>query len=235
MMEKHILLASNSPRRRELLAWLGWPFTARAMNVDESQRPAEPALAYVSRLAAEKAQAALPLIAAGELPPGCTVVAADTIVVDPLAAVGSPESILGKPAGPDEARAMLRSLRGRVHIVCTALAVIPAGQQDVRGDVCTSRVPMRTYNDAEMEAYIASGDPLDKAGAYAIQNGQFRPVSAEFAGCFASVTGLPLCHLARTLRGMGWATDADIPAACRQKLGYDCPIHAAVQRGEKVG
>jgi hypothetical protein len=93
---------------------------------------------------------------------------------------------------------------------------------------------MRAYRADEIEAYVATGDPLDKAGAYAIQHAGFHPVEG-FGGCFASVMGLPLCHLARTARRMGLAPLPGLPAACQAALAYDCPVTQAVLRGENIG
>jgi predicted house-cleaning NTP pyrophosphatase (Maf/HAM1 superfamily) len=93
---------------------------------------------------------------------------------------------------------------------------------------------MRDYRDDEIEAYVATGDPLDKAGAYAIQNAGFHPVEA-MRGCYASVMGLPLCHLARSLHKLDIAPRTDIAAECQSALGYACPISSAVLRGEMVG
>ncbi len=91
---------------------------------------------------------------------------------------------------------------------------------------------MREYGDIEMLAYIESGDPMDKAGAYAIQHPGFCPVD-DLQGCYANVVGLPLCHLARTLQKFGIDLAADVPAACQSTLGYDCPIYEAVLQ-EKI-
>jgi predicted house-cleaning NTP pyrophosphatase (Maf/HAM1 superfamily) len=93
---------------------------------------------------------------------------------------------------------------------------------------------MRAYREDEIEAYVATGDPLDKAGGYAIQNGGFHPVE-RMQGCYASVMGLPLCHLTRSLRSLDIAPRNDIAAECQNALGYACPISSAVLRGEMVG
>ncbi len=90
---------------------------------------------------------------------------------------------------------------------------------------------MRAYSDDEMQAYIATGDPLDKAGAYAIQHPGFKPVT-ELQGCFANVMGLPLCHVARTLEKLGIHTDENIPQLCQEELQYNCSFFRLVQRGE---
>jgi MAF protein len=142
--------------------------------------------------------------------------------------------LLGKPESPEQAGAMLRQLRGRTHHVYTAIAVLESGGGNSAADRCCSDVPMRAYSDAEIAAYIATGDPLDKAGAYAIQHAGFHPVE-QFAGCFASVMGLPLCHLARTLRKLGYSPPVDVSAACQASLKYDCPVSAGILRGEDLG
>jgi len=218
-MEKFkFLLASNSPRRREMLGWLGWEFTVRPADIDETPLPGEAPEPYVLRLAGSKALAALSYAQEDQ-----TVLAADTIVADG-------DTLLGKPASAEEATGMLRQLRGRSHRVCTAIALIfPENRNRVQRSICVSQVPMRLYSDAEIAAYVASGDPLDKAGAYAIQHSEFHPVE-NFNGCFASVMGLPMCHLLRVTGQV-----AAIEAICKSKLGYDCPISAAVLRGEALG
>ena len=209
-----ILLASNSPRRKQLLALAGWPYRIQPADVDETPLPGEPAEAYVLRLAESKARAA-----AGSAEDGL-VLAADTTVVDAGA-------ILGKPNDADQARAMLWQLRGHTHQVLTALAVLQSHTDRLLTDVCATDVPMRAYTEAEIEAYVASGDPLDKAGAYAIQHAGFHPVES-LAGCYANVVGLPLCHLVRTLRKLGLLPRADLPQACQAALGYQCPIYEQI-------
>ena len=187
-----------------MLAWTGWDFRVIPANLDERQLPGESPDRYVLRLAESKARAVLPLAANGEI-----VLAADTIVVDG-------EELLGKPAGPVEAMRMLRQLRGRNHQVYTALAVANPATAEILQDLCVSQVPMRAYEDTEIETYVYSGDPLDKAGGYAIQNQAFHPV-IDFRGCFASVMGLPLCHLTRTLGKMGLTAGVDIPCSLPNK------------------
>jgi len=221
-MNFSLVLASSSPRRRELLALTGWNFEVRPADIDESPRPGEPPADYVLRLAMGKAQAAA--VQAG---PGQVVLAADTTVADGL-------TLLGKPADRLEAFAMLERLRGRVHQVYTALAIHSPDSGDLFTDLCASQVPMRLYTTAEIETYIATGDPLDKAGAYAIQHPGFHPVEG-FGGCFASVMGLPLCHLTRTLKKMGITPPVDVPVACQRHLGYACPVFQSVLNGQNVG
>jgi len=224
-----LVLASNSPRRRQLLSLGGWEFNVCAAEVDETPLPSEEPPAYVCRLAESKARAA----AAANY--GDLILAADTTVVDELAPPGS--KILGKPSDEADARRMLRSLRGRVHQVYTALALYRPEDGSLLTDLCCTDVPMRDYSDAEIETYIASGDPLDKAGAYAIQHAGFHPVE-DLQGCFANVMGLPLCHLLRLLRKLNIQPQtqpkADLPQACQAELGYDCPVFGAILRGEPV-
>ncbi len=128
----------------------------------------------------------------------------------------------------------LRQLRGRTHQVYTGIAVMSMSGGNLGTDLCVTDVPMRAYGDEEMDAYVATGDPLDKAGAYAIQHPKFHPVE-KLTGCYASVMGLPLCHLTRTLRPLDITPRTDIPAECQSSLNYTCPISAAVLRGEQVG
>ncbi len=218
----NFLLASNSPRRRELMSLGDWTFHVSVTNVDESQRTGEAPGDYVLRLAEDKARAAGRDAAAGQL-----VVAADTTVVDG-------DRLLGKPADAAEAVAMLRQLRGHRHQVYTGLAVLDPSSGRLLQDLCVTDVPMRDYSEEEIARYVESGDPFDKAGAYAIQHDEFHPV-AGLAGCFASVMGLPLCHLLRLLEQLGVPLDPNVPARCQKFLNYPCPVSVAILRGERVG
>lgn len=222
MAVSKLWLASNSPRRRELLALTGLEFVIRPTRLDETPLGGESPSTYVRRLAEEKSRAA-----GQSASPGVLVLGADTTVADG-------DDILGKPEGADEAREMLRRLRNKIHRVFTAVSLYDPGSGAQVSEVCATQVPMRDYTDEEIEAYVASGDPLDKAGAYAIQHAQFKPVPA-LSGCYASVMGLPLCHLARALRVFNVEPQGDLPAACQRALHYDCPIYQAVQRGEQIG
>jgi septum formation protein len=210
-----LILASNSPRRRELLSLGGWVFHLEVADINEDVRPGEEPAAYVERLAREKARAVLP-----RSKPGQVILGADTTVV-------LDDEILGKPADAAEARTMLTRLRGREHQVYTGVAVLRASDQSLLSEVCLTDVPMRAYTDAEMDAYIASGDPLDKAGAYGIQNPDFQPV-VDMRGCYASVMGLPLCHLTVLLGQLDIRPQADIPKNCQAALNYDCPVFRAI-------
>lgn len=216
-----IILASQSPRRLELLRLLGWDFEVKPAQTDESLLPGEAPDAYVLRLAQAKARAVLPLA-----PGDAYLIGADTSVVDQ-------DEVLGKPATPDEAVQMLRKLRSRAHQVYSAVAVLRAADGKMLTDLCMTEVPMRNYSEAEIQAYVASGDPMDKAGAYGIQNADFRPVD-HLTGCFASVMGLPLCHLTRTLRRLGIPPSTEVPALCQEMIQYDCPVFEDVLRSENI-
>lgn len=199
-----------------------WIVSSCVPEVDESRLAGEAPADYVLRLAQAKAA-----VAAGDAADGTLVVAADTAVVDG-------ESVLGKPVDAAEAVRMLRRLRGRVHQVYTGIAVLKAGTDRAQTEVCVTDVPMRTYTDAEIEAYVASGDPMDKAGAYGIQHASFHPVE-KMTGCFASVMGMPLCHLLRLLDRIRVAPQPGLPERCQIHLSYPCPVSSAILRGEPVG
>jgi MAF protein len=218
-----LVLASNSPRRKQLMALGGWDFSILAAEVDESVRPGEAPEAYVRRLAEEKAYAALSLLE-DSASTAALVVAADTAVVHRHGADAEDGVILGKPADAAQAEEMLRRLRGRVHQVYTGLAVLRPRDGDLSCRVIVTDVPMRDYSDEEIRAYIATGDPLDKAGAYAIQHAGFHPVR-NLHGCYANVMGLPVCHLARMLARHGVDPQSDLPWQCQQALDYPCPVY----------
>ena len=220
--EKNILiLASNSPRRRQLLALGGWKFSVSVADVDESQLLAETPGDYVLRLAGTKAHKS-----AENASRESVVVAADTTVVDG-------DEILGKPADELDAVRMLKRLRGHTHQVYTGLALLRVSDGHALTDLSITEVPMRNYSDEEIDAYIQTGDPLDKAGAYAIQHARFHPVE-NLAGCFASVMGLPLCRLTYLLNQFEVYPAAEVGLRCQTELQYDCPVSAAILRGAVV-
>lgn len=222
MTDLSLVLASNSPRRSQILGWTGIPFIVRPTQIDETPLPEEEAATYVMRMAETKARKASGSAGFKEL-----LITADTTVADG-------KEILGKPQSNDEARDMLLKLRGRVHFVHTAIVVYSPAFGRMEKELCTTRVRMRRYSDEEIEKYILSGDPLDKAGAYGIQNSEFHPVD-QMKGCFASVMGLPLCHLERVLRRMGYGERGNVPYLCQDQLAYNCPIFHRVLNGEDVG
>ncbi|NDJ86672.1 MAG: septum formation protein Maf [Chloroflexi bacterium] len=210
-----IILASGSPRRRELLALIIPEFERLSLDLDETVLPDELPGAYTLRVSHAKAQAAR-----NHIPAGAIIIAADTTVADDT-------QILGKPADDDEAHAMLAQLRGRAHQVYTAITLIDTQRDQVVQDLAITDVVMRPYGDDEMAAYIASRDPFDKAGGYAIQNQEFAPV-ANINGCYANVVGLPLCHLMRALQRLGVNLNTDTPGACQDFNAIDCPVYTAV-------
>ncbi len=204
-----LVLASGSPRRREYLALLGARFRVRAPAVPEAPRPGERPADLALRLSLAKAEE----VAARH--PEDLVLAADTIVV-------LEGRVLGKPAGPAEALEMLRALRGREHTVYTALALARGRDGLRRRDIAATPVRMAPYTDEEIARYVATGDPLDKAGAYAIQAVGFAPVE-RFRGCYANVVGLPMCHLYRSLEALGHATPIHPLDACPLAAAQGCP------------
>ena len=188
-----IILASGSPRRAEILRNAGIPFETLAEVVDESRRPGELRADFLRRLALSKARAA----AAIQQDPGDSLfIGADTVVV-----VG--DEILGKPESPDDARRMLRLLSGATHEVHTGLAIIRRpGAAEAVIEEATS-VTFAPLSDDEIDAYIATGEPFDKAGAYGIQGIGGRYVTG-IDGCYFNVMGLPLARLWVLLREFGW-------------------------------
>jgi len=212
-----LILASNSPRRRQLLALTGIPFIVRVADVDESQLANEKPADYVLRLAETKARAV-------HAEADQVILAADTTVVDGA-------DILGKPKDGADAVSMLKRLRGHTHQVYTGIALLRKSDGLLLPDLCVTDVPMREYSDDEIQAYVATGDPLDKAGAYAIQHPGFHPV-AQMDGCFASVMGLPVCHVILQMRKMNLQPDTGFFAGCETLLEYNCPISSAILNGE---
>lgn len=196
-----LILASSSPRRHFLLRYLQQPFEVQETDVDEeSVTHPEPATNAL--------QTALLKAKAVKFPEEGTsiVIAADTIVA-------MNGEIFGKPANAAEAGRMLRRLRGRTHQVHTGIALVerPSGRIEgddstVTTDVSTTQVTMRDYSEEAIEKYVAGGDPLDKAGAYAIQHRGFSPV-ARLEGCYTGVMGLPLCALCGALERLGVSVD----------------------------
>jgi septum formation protein len=186
-----VVLASQSPRRRDLLDLIGVRHSVRPADVDESVRPGEAPDAYTERLAREKARA----VAA--LEPHAYVVAADTtVVID--------DEILGKPADAAEARAMVRRLAGRTHEVYTGMTVRHEDGPTVReaSAVERVRVTFRALSDAEVAAYVATGEPMDKAGAYGIQ-GYGATIVERIDGDYFAVMGLSLVRTVALLREVG--------------------------------
>lgn len=203
-----LVLASASPRRRWLLSRLGLDFIAVGPGLEEELPPRAP---HPERLARRLARAKA-LAVAGRYP-GCPVLAADTVVVQR----GQP---LAKPRDAQEAMAMLRWLRGRWHRVVTAVA-LAWGQRLLLGHAIT-RVLMRRYGEEEIAAYVATGMPFDKAGAYGIQDEPFLPAAA-YEGCYCNVVGLSLAVVIRLLDRAGLAAPEPTPDRLLPQC-LSCPL-----------
>ncbi len=177
-----LILASASPRRKELLALFGIPFVVRAADIDETMDPGKPPFDEVARVSRLKALAA-------PHTPEDTVIAADTIVV-------CQGKVLGKPRSKAEAREMLRLLSGRDHQVMTGCTVLRGDRLESFTEV--TDLHFRTLTETEIDRYVRSGEPMDKAGAYGIQGGAALFCS-RLEGDYYNVMGLPVCRLGETL------------------------------------
>lgn len=234
MTHYHLILASTSPRRREFIKILGLPFSlispgAAAGDVDETPQPDESPADLVQRLSRLKAQAVadhLPQL----LPQLNLNQATDLIIIGSDTEVALEGQVLGKPSSPVAAVNMLRALRGRPHEVfsgVTTLHMQGVGRLSqpaftlcrILTRLHRSQVWLRAYTDDELSAYVATGSPLDKAGAYGIQDA-FKPV-AHLDGCYASVMGLPLGELAACLAEIGLSLPAMSPL-CSRHIGKTC-------------
>lgn len=185
-----LFLASASPRRRELLAQIGVPFSLVSVSVDETPSPTESPEAYVERVARDKALAGL--VSLGDRD-GCVLGADTSVVLD--------QHILGKPADRADGLAMLAALSGRTHRVMTAVALASRSACEVR--VVISEVTFRTIDEAEAERYWDSGEPADKAGGYAVQ-GWGAVFVSQLHGSYSAVVGLPLCETAQLIDAFGF-------------------------------
>ena len=207
-----LILASASQRRQQFLRDLEVPFSIQVAAIDESPLPGEEAAAMTQRLAEAKAWAAAGLVE--ERSPHALIVASDTTVA--LDGV-----LYGKPAEAAEAAQMLRALRGRDHAVISAVTVLRLPDRRLATRVNQSIVTMRAYTDRELDAYVQSGDPLDKAGAYGIQSATFAPVCA-LQGCYAGVMGLPLADLCALLAQFGMPIPKPAVDVCRPINPFGC-------------
>lgn len=215
---RRLVLASGSPRRRQLLSLMGIPFAIKAVGVDESPLHGESPTELVLRVSQAKALAVTD-VRSDEL-----IVAADTIVV-------LDGQVLGKPAHSDDAARMLRGLRGRPHLVYSGIAVWHRATRRMVCELGESIVWMRDYGEDEIATYVASGDPLDKAGAYAIQHPEFDPASSV-DGCWLNVMGLPLCHLRRALALFSVSVPANVPGTCQAFNQHDCVVSVDILPGD---
>ena len=190
-----LILASSSPRRAEILANAGVPFSVLSSAVDESPYPDEAPAALVQRLANAKAD----LVTARAVGPAI-VLAADTVVV-------LDDKILGKPRSVEDARNMLQQLSGRTHAVLTGVALIRLPDGERRQFIESTLVHFRPITDEELSSYLATQEPYDKAGAYAIQGlaGRYIP---RIEGCYFNVVGLPLSRVLTELQTLGWSPNS---------------------------
>jgi septum formation protein len=208
-----LILASVSPRRRELLRQCGIDCEVHSANVEETRREGETPEAMALRLAREKAHAAQGGLKGSD----AWILAADTVVADGPA-------VLGKPREAAMAGEYLRRLRGREHRVITGVCLWHPPDDEEFTAVEVTAVRMREYSPAEMAAYLKSGDGMDKAGGYAIQDPSFQPV--EFiAGCYTNVVGFPVCRVFDLLMRTGWTPLRPLPEGCR--AGGICGWEAA--------
>ncbi len=186
---RRLILASASPRRRNLLHGTGIAFRVIPSLTDETHCPGETPAAYVQRVAADKAQTV------AQEQPGFWVLAADTIVT-------LKGHILGKPGSTEIARKMLATLSGLTHQVMTAFVLLNETGQSTTTEIVTSEVTFKSISDAEIDAYLATGEPFDKAGAYAVQ-GKGRNLVDHVTGSLTNVIGLPMDEVGAALRTAG--------------------------------
>jgi septum formation protein len=189
-MNSTLILASASPRRRELLAQAGYRFAVEPSSIPESRQPEEDAIRFATRLAREKAEEVFARHPPSAVP--AMVLGADTVVV-------CEGEVMGKPADAADAQRMLQLLSGRTHQVVTGVAVV-WGQDSAEVAAEMTQVTMRTVSTREIAGYVATGEPMDKAGAYAIQGyaGRWIP---RIHGCYFNVVGLPLALVDSLLEG----------------------------------
>lgn len=216
------ILASRSPRRQMLLRNLIGQFLVFESEIEEIVQAGEEPEVYVIRIAQEKALSAGRKVVKSNLDE-MVVIAADTVVVDG-------DTLLGKPRDTDQAKKILEQLRGKTHKVLSGITVFQPSSQQLHSELATSAVTMRDYSDQEILDYINSGDPFDKAGAYAIQNEIFNP-APDFNGCYANVMGLPLCHLKRLMTTVELDVGNGIADRCQASIDYHCPVFTQILSG----
>jgi septum formation protein len=189
-----LILASASPRRAEILRDAGLAFTVLSSAVDETPIPGESAQDLVQRLADAKAE----LVAARAVGPAIVIAADTAVLID--------GEILGKPRTTDDARQMLTRLSGHVHSVVTGVTVIRLPDAERRNFVETTHVQFAPLSPEDLARYLATEEPFDKAGAYAIQGRAGRYIT-RIEGCYYNVVGLPLARLCHSLSELGWSED----------------------------
>ena len=211
MQQQQLILASGSPRRQQFLRELDVAYQVVVADIDESPHLEETPIDLAYRLAEAKAAAVAARLVGQQ---AALIIAADTVV-----ALGN--TLLGKPADEAEAIAMLQCLCNRVHHVHSSVCVWDSVSGEHLTRVNSTEVQMRAYNATEMYAYVATGDPLDKAGAYAIQHPDFAPACA-INGCISGVIGLPLNDLRELLATFRVQVPASVTTVCEQQTAFRC-------------
>jgi septum formation protein len=211
-----VILASKSPRRQELLRYLIDQFLVVISDVDELILPGEQPSDFVLRLAQEKARRAGEKLGRNS-DLDLIVIGADTIVVDG-------QEMLGKPKDEADAWRILKQLRNKKHQVLSGIVIYNPQKGHIAERLVKTEVGMRDYSDQDIQDYINSGDPFDKAGAYAIQNRSFDPVP-DMSDCFANVMGLPLCDLYVLLKTEGLKVNHSVAVTCQESIQYICPVY----------
>jgi len=224
-----LILATSSPRRKQLLKSIGWDFLSIAPEIDEEVIEGESPEEFTMRMARAKSQAAL----GSRWTIGDFILAADTAVIDPGLGRNSRadrnQMILGKPTTADEAKEMLTRLRGRTHQVCTSITILDPVGGTIREATELSTVKMRYYTIDEINEYISSCDPFDKAGGYAIQHPTFQPVQ-KVTGCYPNVVGLPVCQVMRFAVEFGHNQNLNEMESC-SKSDIPCWIYRRAFQG----
>lgn len=219
-LQPQLILASASQRRQQFLRDLGLAYTVHVADIDETPLPNEDPAAMTQRLAEAKAEAVAWRLQAA---------AHEQIIIASDTTVALENTIYGKPVDEEDAAHMLRALRNRTHSVISAVAVLRLPDRWRETRVNTAAVTMRDYTDAEIAAYVASGDPLDKAGAYGIQSPGFAP-ACTLDGCYAGVMGLPLADLGALLALLGVNIPHDPAKVCEAINPFPCCARRSGQR-----
>ena len=213
MEMRKLILASNSPRRKELLALFGLPFTTSPSNTNEEKLDLETPEQYVIRMAYEKGR--------------CKQLAADEFALSADTIVELDGEVIGKPTDEADAKIILKKMRGKTHLVHTAISLHKGETDEIMREICHTKVSMRNYSDEEIQTYLNKNNYLDKAGAYAIQDLAFHPVE-RIEGCYSNVMGLPLCSLFRLFQQAGFRLDIKIAERCQGYNDITCEVYPQI-------
>ena len=214
-----IILASASPRRKEILSWLLPSYDVMPSDIDETHLPAEDPADYTRRMAYGKMMKRAQLTAEDSV----LVIGSDTTVF-------LENRIFGKPKSAEDAKEILHTLNGKEHLVATAVAMFyrKGGEVQIRRTVDKTRVCFRKMTDAEIDGFVESGVPMGKAGAYAIQDRAYHPVD-HICGCYTGVMGLPFCHVAAMLAEFGLIDCRDRHGICSRGTGVRCEFIPSIE------